>query len=76
MSAQIQVGSRNNASLTRGDRMTERTVLPGDPFAPNGIVNSPVCCGEEMDDDGGCSEGCCDDFKCKRCGKRIRLEYS
>lgn len=56
--------------------MAERTVLPGDPFAPNGIVSAPICCGVEMEDDGGCSEGCCDDFKCKVCGKRIRLEYS
>jgi len=56
--------------------MSERTVLPGDPFAPNGVVTSPVCCDSPMEDDGGCSEGCCDDFKCKVCGKRIRLEYS
>jgi hypothetical protein len=25
-------------------------------------------------DDGGCSEGCCDDYKCKDCGHAWRVE--
>jgi len=25
--------------------------------------------------DGGCDEGCCDDFKCTDCGARWRVEY-
>lgn len=25
-------------------------------------------------DDGGCSEGCCDDYKCIHCGKCYRIE--
>jgi tRNA(Ile2) C34 agmatinyltransferase TiaS len=42
-----------------------RELLPGEP----------VCCGEQMQDDGGCAQGCCDDFKCLKCGKRIRIEW-
>lgn len=55
--------------------MTERQILFGDAFVNNGVVSTPVCCGQKMKDDGGCSEGCCDDFKCEICNKRIRLEY-
>jgi hypothetical protein len=55
--------------------MAEDIVLPGDVFAPNGIVHAPVCCGQKMIDDGECSDGCCDYFKCRVCDKRIRLEY-
>ena len=55
--------------------MAEDLVLPGDPFAPNGVVSSPTCCGQKMKDDGECYEGCCDYFKCEVCSKRIRLEY-
>lgn len=56
--------------------MPESVILPGDPFAPNGIVTAPVCCGQPMADNGECAEGCCDKFKCGACGKRITLEYS
>ena len=56
--------------------MTERTVLQGSFFeAPDGTILSPVCCGQNMKDVGGCSEGCCDDFKCEVCDKRVRLEH-
>lgn len=24
---------------------------------------------------GGCSEGCCDDYKCPACGRRWRIEW-
>jgi hypothetical protein len=51
-------------------------VLPGDPFVVEGVVQSPFCCDEKMEDVGSCSDGCCDYFKCRKCGKRIRLEYS
>lgn len=40
-----------------------------------GRVTGPWHCGQPMDDDGGCSEGCCDDYKCGVCGKRIRVEW-
>lgn len=41
----------------------------------DGGVTSPRCCHEPMKDDGGCAEGCCDDYKCEVCGKRIRIEW-
>lgn len=41
----------------------------------DGTVRSPTCCGQEMEDDGGCSSGCCDDYKCGLCGKTIRVEW-
>lgn len=41
----------------------------------DGSVGRPSCCGVEMQDDGGCSEGCCDDFKCSICGKNLRVEW-
>jgi hypothetical protein len=41
----------------------------------DGSVRSPVCCGVKMQDDGGCSEGCCDDFKCTLCGDRLRISW-
>lgn len=40
-----------------------------------GKVQGPQCCGERMEDDGGCSEGCCDDYKCSKCGYRVRIEW-
>ena len=41
----------------------------------NRIVN-PVCkkCGTAMVDDGECPAGCCDEFKCPKCGYRLRVE--
>lgn len=41
----------------------------------DGTVRSPTCCGQKMVDDGGCSSGCCDDYKCTVCGKKIRVEW-
>lgn len=40
-----------------------------------GTVIGPRCCGENMKDDGGCSEGCCDDYKCDKCGYQVRIEW-
>lgn len=56
--------------------MTEDLVLPGHFFTTDGVARSPICCEQKMEDAGECSEGCCDYFKCKICGKRIRLEHS
>lgn len=41
----------------------------------DGSVSAPKCCGVRMADDGGCSEGCCDDFKCTVCGKTLRIAW-
>lgn len=38
-------------------------------------TQGPRCCGIPMDDDGGCSEGCCDDYRCSRCGHTVRIEW-
>jgi hypothetical protein len=29
----------------------------------------------EAVDDGGCSDGCCDDYRCPACGERWRARY-
>jgi len=42
---------------------------------PGGSVQGPICCGEVMADDGGCSTGCCDDYRCTRCGRSSRVEW-
>lgn len=42
---------------------------------PDGSVHGPKCCGVKMTDDGGCSEGCCDDYRCDVCGYRVRIEW-
>lgn len=41
----------------------------------DGSVRSPTCCGQTMLGDGGCSQGCCDDFKCEVCGRTLRVEW-
>ncbi len=41
----------------------------------DGTVSGPKCCGHEMKDDGGCSTGCCDDFRCETCGHTVRIEW-
>ena len=40
-----------------------------------GNVTSPGCCNTPMKYNGGCSTGCCDDYKCEVCGKTIRIEW-
>lgn len=47
---------------------------PAQVFA-NGHVRGPECCGKPMEDDGGCSEGCCDDYRCAICGHEVRVEW-
>jgi len=54
---------------------TESAMLGVALTQPDGTVKGPTCCGQPMQDDGGCSEGCCDDYKCGICGKRIRIEW-
>jgi len=40
-------------------------------YCPNGMITrSP-----DLEDIGGCSEGCCDYYRCKICGERITVEY-
>ena len=41
----------------------------------DGSVVGPSCCDQRMRDDGGCSEGCCDDYKCAICGYCVRIEW-
>lgn len=41
----------------------------------DGSVKGPQCCGLAMEDNGGCSEGCCDDYKCSVCGHKVRIEW-
>lgn len=42
--------------------VTERPLPKGRYVHPNAV------------DDGGCSEGCCDDYKCPDCGTSWRVE--
>lgn len=53
----------------------ERTLLGHMLSDADGNVRAPHCCGKPMADDGGCSEGCCDDYKCSDCGKQLRVSY-
>lgn len=41
----------------------------------NGHVRGPQCCGEYMADNGDCGQGCCDDYKCAKCGYKCRVEW-
>lgn len=54
-----------------GDR---RVCHEGDPWTPEKGREHRMWCHPESDDDGGCSEGCCDDYRCRVCGKRYRIE--
>jgi len=52
------------------------------PFFRNGQYLGSVehnvltghCKHVELEDDGECSDGCCDYMRCKQCGKRFRVE--
>jgi transposase-like protein len=35
----------------------------------------PKCGSRELKDNGGCAEGCCDDYVCKSCGYAFRIEW-
>lgn len=53
----------------------EQLILGHNSLQLDGTIIGPTCCGEKMKDNGGCSDGCCDDYKCEKCGKKIRLTY-
>lgn len=53
----------------------EKALLAQSLTNADGSVRAPQCCGQSMKDDGGCSEGCCDDYRCGVCGKRLRVEW-
>ena len=53
----------------------ENAILAQSLTDQNGQVHAPLCCDTIMVDDGGCSNGCCDDYRCERCGKRIRIQW-
>lgn len=53
----------------------EKAVLAQSLIKEDGSTITPTCCGQKMKDDGGCSSGCCDDFKCEACGKTLRVEW-
>jgi hypothetical protein len=40
-----------------------------------GACGAPRCCGQPMADDGDCGMGCCDDYRCEKCGYRCRVEW-
>ncbi len=40
-----------------------------------GNCAGPQCCGVPMADDGSCGEGCCNDYKCEKCGHSVRIEW-
>ena len=44
-------------------------------ISEDGTCIGPRCCGQKMTDDGGCSSGCCDDYKCEVCGHTVRIEW-
>ena len=54
---------------------TENALLAHALTNNDGTVSGPTCCGQPMKDDGGCSEGCCDDYTCEVCGKSIRVGW-
>lgn len=53
----------------------EKMLLAQSLTNEDGSVHNPQCCGQIMADAGGCSEGCCDDYKCSVCGKTLRVEW-
>jgi hypothetical protein len=55
-----------------------RTAPPGyEPakIGADGTCAGPRCCGQPMNDAGGCSDGCCDDYRCSACGHKVRIEW-
>lgn len=53
----------------------ENMVLADSLTNADGAVSSPMCCSQPMKDDGGCGQGCCDDYRCAVCGETIRIEW-
>jgi len=56
--------------------MKEIIVDVGQFTCDDGSVRAPVCCGQSMKKDGGCAEGCCDDYRCEICNKKVRVEWA
>lgn len=59
--------------------MTEKRARPegfkGARVTEDGKCYGPECCGQKMADDGDCGLGCCDDYKCEKCGYTTRVEW-
>lgn len=53
----------------------EKAVISHSLINDDGTVRAPTHCGVSMLDDGGCSDGCCDDYKCSVCGFKQRVEW-
>jgi hypothetical protein len=44
-------------------------------ISPGGVVTAPECCGLPMIYEGDCGIGCCSDYKCRACRRRVRVEW-
>lgn len=53
----------------------DKALLAQSLTGDDGSIRAPACCGQPMADDGGCAEGCCDDYRCETCGERLRVEW-
>ena len=56
-------------------RAIETWPLTTAQIGEGGHVTGPTCCGQKMKDDGGCSDGCCDDYVCTTCGRQVRVAW-
>src|ERR1043165_3546559 len=63
-----------NQRQPRGKRLRELVPRHGFACLETGVVTAPWCCGRRMVDDGDCNCGCCDDYRCTKCGRRVRIE--
>lgn len=63
--------------MTTGKQLSEfeNAALAHNLTGADGSVSAPKCCGAPMLDNGGCSDGCCDDFQCATCGRKIRIAW-
>lgn len=58
------------------EKGNERIVFTDPRHTMRFLEERPNCiCGGKFLDDGGCRDGCCSDYKCDSCGKRIRMEW-
>jgi hypothetical protein len=67
MSGDVKIASARHCNKPDGFERGE--------VGPHGMSVMPKCCGLPVVDDGGCSEGCCDDFVCTVCGYSFRFEW-
>ena len=52
----------------------ERELIPAHGYVcDNGHISAPWCCAQRMIDDGNCAWGHNDDYRCKKCGRRVRI---